>query len=285
VTGIGYGHGKLEQCQTAYTSKVDSGDPLTAPTCTVQKGGYFRIQGTTDNVAAVEGVYYYSADLTSEAVSTVTHDKWRLRYRTSVDTGGLGARVVLEFTDASTETIFGATLQYSETWKTVSGTITADKTLKYIRFYAYEESAVNTNGTYYVDYDFLLLHTGTFTFPVTIRSQLTLPTRYVDKVIPKRVGGITDELGSELAKIHLEGEMELGSGWGSPAGQFMMWISHESHSESWQWFSSTRANFKVTTRDLVFTEAEGKVSFVWDLVEYRETDAADETYLERFGLG
>jgi len=306
---ITWGHGDLEECDVAYTTRGDSADPLTTPTCTIPYPSVMRIQGTTDNVAAEEWCYYQSADLTSLAVSTSVYDKWLLRFRTSVSSLGLGAKLVVVDTDDVEETIYGSTPEYSTEWKVVSGTLaTLTEDLKYIRFYAIEDAVDNPNGTYYVDYDFLLLHKGTFTFPNCAEGfDFTPPPRYATIPIFGRVGDITQGGGSELAVVHCGCNLDVGSEtidgvtvskWMRPQGatpktdyvkaEVFYEIAHNTYREPWQWLTTGETQFKATMETPVFRHpvSGGKTRHVLDLTfrEHRAGCGSNEQYYERFGL-
>jgi len=306
---ITYGHGKLEDCQTAYTTRGDSADSLTNMSCTVQNDSWFKIKGDTNNLTALEWCYYQSADLTSEAKSTSVYDKWLLRYRTSVSSLGLGAKVVVVDTDDVPETIYGSTPQYSTEWKVVSGTFeTVTEDLKYIRFYAAEDAVDNPNGTYWVEYDFLLIHSGTFTFPNCAEGfDFSPPPRYAIIPIFGRVGDITQGGGSESAVVHCSCNLDIGtetygdetrSKWMRPQGiqnktdyvkaEVFYDIAHNSYREAWQWLTTGETQFKATMETPVFRHpvSGGKTSHILDLTfrEYRAGCASNEQYYERFGL-
>ena len=78
---ITYGHGYLFDCDTAYTTRVDSADPLTSPSLTVLNEDVFDIVGTCD-AAADEYCYYQSADLTSLGIQTSLYPDLIIRYKT-----------------------------------------------------------------------------------------------------------------------------------------------------------------------------------------------------------
>jgi len=175
----------------------------------------------------------------------------------------------------------------------VSGTLsTLTKDLKYIRFYAAEDLLDNPNGTYYVEYEFVLLHKGTFTFPnVGHGLEFTPPPRYAVIPIFGRVGDVTQGGGSESATVTCSCDLDIGD-WKRTNdyvdGEVFCDIAHNTSSEPWQWLDTGYEQFKATLENPVFRRSVSgnKAQHILDLLfrEYRLSDASNESYVERFGL-
>jgi len=204
--------------------------------------------------------------------------------------------------------LYGETPEYSTDWKVVSGDFLADKTVQWLFFYAAEDEVDNPNGTYYVDYDFLLLHKGTFTFPNCGEGfDFSPPPRYAIIPIFGRVGDVTQGGGSELAVVHCGCNLDVGSEtidgvtvskWMRPQGatpktdyvkaEVFYDIAHNTYREPWQWLDTGTEQFKATMETPVFRKpvSGGKTRHVLDLTfrEYRAGCGSNEQYYERFGL-
>lgn len=291
---ITHGHGYLNDCDasdptTFYSENRQNMDPAHATPSTLY-GDVLQIEAIFDD-GATEEIVYYEKDITN--ISTNTYSKYLLRYKTSASSAGAHAQVMLDFT-AGDQTILDDA--YSTTWKIATGDITSGKTVDKIRFYADDDG---TNGTFYVYYDFLLLHNGIFTLPnVAYDLEFRPPPRYASIPIPSRVGDITQNMGSESATVRMSCDLDIDNDtddWKRPQGtlspktdydngEVFKEIAHRSYTEPWQWLDTGTEQFKVTLEEPVFRRMG--TGHVLDLLfrEKRVSCGSNESYVERFGL-
>lgn len=196
------------------------------------------------------GAYSYpdEAGANNLGFSTTSYPSFLIRYKTSAVSDGAHAKVILVFNDATTQTILDNA--YSTVWKTFAGDITTGKTLDHIRLYA-ECDLDTANGTYYVYYDFVLVHRATFTFPFVAPGGVTLnlPKKLAQIQIPGRDGNILQNLGMASPRIKLEGNMDTNVAWGTLKGEYLYKILRGAigdYHDPWQWLTSDVGNFKVT---------------------------------------
>lgn len=226
-------------------------------------GDILQIELVCNNAATVEsGLYSYpdKAGVNDLDFSTTLWPSVLYRYKTSAGSAGVHAKVVAAFDtydNAKTvETNIGlgqAQLllddAYSTTWKTATATLTPGETLDHILLFA-ECDHDTPNATYYVYYDFVLVHKGTFEFPFVAPGGVTLqiPPKTVEIGIWGRDGGILQGGGIESPHIHLEGNMDTNAAWGTPSGAYLYQIirgAFGDYHDPWQWFTSSVINCKV----------------------------------------
>ena len=224
-------------------------------TPTISHDDILQIQlDTDDGTGTIEGGAYSFPDegganpLVDLDFSTTLYPSFLVRYKTSETELGAHAKVVLVFDDATTQTILDDA--YSTKWTTATGDIFTGKTLDHIRLYA--ECDLDTpNDTYYVYYDFVMIHKDTFEFPFVAPGGVTLhlPKKVAQLSIPGRDGDILQNLGMASPRIHLEGNMDTNVAWGTPKGEYLYRILRGAigdYHDPWQWFTSEVGNFKVT---------------------------------------
>lgn len=219
-------------------------------TPTILHGDIMQIELVCDDADTVEGgAYSYpDEDGNNLGFSSTTYPKILIRYKTSEPTAGAHAKVELVFSAGGPQVVLDDA--YSTKWKTVSVDITEAKTIDHIRLYA-ECDTDTPNGTYYVYYDFVLIHKGTFEFPFVAPGgvTLTLPKKLAQLEIPGRDGNILQNLGMASPRIRLEGNMDTNMAWGTPDGEYLYKILRGAigdYHDPWQWFTSGIGNFKVT---------------------------------------
>ena len=259
---ITYGHGYLTDCDDATGWGENLNNMLGADaTLTVQHKDIFQIQADFDDGAGTDEYCYYEKDITN--ISSNTYPKYLIRWKTSAGSAGAQAKVVLVFTAGTQEIELG----YNTTWAVASGDTTSGKTIDKVRFYADDELDVTPNGTYYVYYDFLLLHRGTFTFPfVDGRVFLKPSKKNVELDIPFRDTGILQQFGMKSPQILLEGTMNTNRNWGTPDGEYLYYILR--NPDPWQWFTNDLINCKVVVDNEGFSLGYDKnvaAQRVWSL--------------------
>lgn len=245
---------------------------------------YLKVEAVFDNGATNEYVYY-EKDISN--LSSDIYTRWLLRCKTSVSANGANIIASLVFTAGDPQTIVTDT--YSTEWTVLSGTVTSGKTIDKIRVFANDDG---TDGTFSVEFDFVLLHKGTFTFPnVGGGLEVSFPPRYAVIPVFGRVGDITQGGGSELATVRASCDLDIGN-WKRTGdvvdGEVVYDISHNTSTEPWQWLDTGYEQFKATLETpRIRRESDGnRTSHILDLTfrEYRLSDASNESYVERFGL-
>jgi len=244
-------------------------------TATYLHGDIQRIQLDCDNAATVESGFYSYPNkdgANNLGFSTTTYPKFLVRYKTSATSAGAAAKVVLAFNGyvaaQSVDTNIAAghaqeilPNSYSTTWTTATGDITASKTLDHILFFA-ECDATTPNATYYVYYDFVLVHKGTFTFPYWHGVYYDIFCKAPSLEVFGRDGDIEQRGGMKSPLITVEGMMDssdLGVRWkdapatssltvrgllGNRFYEIMRGMEGD-YREPWNWFTSDLVNCKV----------------------------------------
>ena len=275
MVSLTYGHGKLYDFESV-TGWTEHEDGNTASFAT--DGDVTTI---TVTVSAGNKTYYMDND-DNLGLSTSTYTKILGRYKTS-DTN-IKAEVVLEFSDAATQTVLAETS--STTWQTFSATITTAKTLDHIRLHA--DQATGT-----VEYDFVLVYQADFTFPSNQPEEMTFnpcPPRIAFLDVPGRSGDITQGLATHSSTVDMICDLDIGT-WtraSNPAdyikGEVFIDIAHNLKDEPWQWFDSEYEQFKATLTDCRFVRRGDRHLLYVTFTEYRLGSAAAEEWYDRFGL-
>ena len=297
IVTISYGHAFLDD----FTSYSASTWPKTLTSPAV---------GFTDSTTSVACINHYFlrlrgkfTEITDEKFyverniinrNTKDYPKYRIRYRTGDDS--VQGLLKFMFTVGQSPASQEVTLPSSTAWTVLSGTITSNKTVDKIQLWLDDNPNSQSDDRWHsVDVDFIMVYKGDFTIP-NFRYGYTFrpPARYASLVVPSRVGDVTQNLGSPSATVTFGCDLDelTEDEWKRDGdvvdGEVFLDILHNSSSEPWQWLDDDPRQFKVTLEDPRFEEVhEGtKVNHrfhgVWR--EYREGDAENETYLERFGL-
>ena len=256
---------------------------------TITNNDYLHISATFNNGAGVDEYCYYERDITNVAASTC--GRYLLRYRTSAAAAAAKAKAILVFSDASTQTILAA--GYSTSWNLASGTITVGKTVDKIQLYADDDGI---DGTFWVEYDFILIYTGTFTLPNTAYGMnIDLAPREAVIGIPSKDTDTTQNLGTQSIPIMIGCDLDQETddySWKRANDTFdgqVFWdIFHNRSSEPWQWFNDGTRQFKVSVHSRFSWSKIGNATgrrLDLELREYSLGNKAEETYLERFGIG
>jgi len=208
----------------------------------VVNGDIFELKGTC-NDGGNEEVYYYKT--INPVIKTSLYKKWLLRFKTS--TGGkLGVKVYVAWVGGGGETLYGEdAAEFSDTWKTVSGDLTAGKEIDTIYIYADDEPDETASGTYYVWIDFLFLCEGIFEFPYLHDVNVDFPECDVYIPIPGRRNPVTQYIGArEPVTITLSGKIDVGpsTAWrggsvADPLLKILYRIWQDTYTNPWQWLS------------------------------------------------
>jgi hypothetical protein len=291
---ITYVHGWLDDCSDA-TGWVQH-DVVLGAVLTVVNGDYFRLTGTPDSFGGEWT--YYEKDITN--IPTDTYHNLLVRWRTSVAAAGLQAKISVVYDDAtSTDT----TLGFSTNFTTTVIALPTGKTIDKIQLYADDNPDTVMAGTFWVEFDFVLICQGIFTWPfVSGGVELEGFNNLQYLKIPGKVGNATQYLGGEDSTIHVYGDIDttgvdaagvpqVNQGWHgrwtTKDGETFYTILHYGFYEPWEWFTSDVCNMKVTVDRMVIRQAksnENLLSYDLYLREYRLGSANVETNLERFGI-
>jgi hypothetical protein len=287
---ITFGHGFLSDCNklTGLTygdwTETDLGTLLSS---SVTYDDYFVMVRTA---GATEAYLSYpdegGADNLSLSSLVYTTIYWR--YQTS--NSNIKAKIVLVFSDATTQTVLDETSSLS--FITGSATITSGKTIDHIRLYA--NAAAGT-----IVYDFVLICKNIFTFPNTeFGTEFTPPPRNVDIEIPGRTTDITQNLGSPNAIFTASCNLDISNAtddWKRPQGtlspktdyvkgEVFLDLAHNTVTEPFQWLDTGKEQFKVTLDTLRFPEHSDSHTVDLTFKEYSRSSKSNESYVERFGL-
>jgi len=266
---ITYGHGKLFDFDTV-TGWTEQGI-IAAGSFAVDNGDAVKITKTAAN-------YYYIDNDDNLSLSTTIYTK--IYYRYKIGGGSIRAGIILEFSDASTQTILADAT--STTWVTGSATITTAKTLDHIRL-----EATNDVGDVY--YDFVLICKGAFTFPNAETIDVIPSSDLVRMAYPSRIGRAPQTMGADDTKILMTCDLDVGT-WTRTGdtieGQVFIDINHNgSKSEAWQWLTTGQGHaFKARLETPHFVYHGDKQLINLTFYEYRLGSADEETYKERFTI-
>ena len=251
---------------------VPEGAPTLTATLEVDSGDYFKL--TTTGGAGSK--YWELTPAASVLVGpTATYKKWKVRCKTN---GTIQYRVAATLTLSGDVDLVPAAS--STTFKVYEGTFDVDEGLSKLRIYIVGGHAANRN----VYYDFTLVCQNEFAFPnATVQFY---PPESRDAVLkpPGRGGHIRQDLGSEMAEVHITADLDQGS-WGTPVAAVIDQISHEQSTDLWQWFT-TQLGRKFKARFIGKPEIsiiDGKKSLDLWLTEYKLAPTSAENYAERFG--
>ena len=276
---ITYGHGAFTDCDDGSIWTFSQGYNISGTSKTIEHNDILKLGATFDDSGNEFAVWDY--DITN--ISSDTYSKIIVRWKTSVSSNGGGARVQLQFSDATTQYIVGETNpEFSTTWKVTTATITSGKTIDKIRVWIDDYPDSVASGTDYVYIDFIMICKGIFTFPQCDEVSMDLTNVYADLTAPTRVGDITQYLAMNSPIIRLTGKIDVDtSNWGSPYGEYLYYIWREACSDPWQWFTSDLINCKVTPRTFHISQnSDSKALRVWscELRKYDKSSGAETTW-------
>lgn len=236
---------------------------------TVDIGDVFNLSATADD-AGDEHVYYRK-DISPNVDGNI-YSNFLIRWKTSVGSNGFGAKVIVEYDDASWEALIGGTNpEFSTTWKVTAGEMTSHKTIDAIKIFADDYPNSFNGGVGNVYYDFIMFYDGIFTFPHVAPGgiQLAFPNRHVHLGVPGRGSPITQYIGAnEPITITLRGDMKNSETWGSANykyGEYLLKVWRNQFDAPFHWFTSDRINCKVTAGQPVLRQTgENSSQCVYD---------------------
>jgi hypothetical protein len=286
---ITYGHGYLNDFTTLSGTGYEWTETQDGSTGTFELylDDYLHL-----NVSAAVGnkIYYVTLD-DAIGASTSTYTTIYVRYRTGTS---IKAKVIAVFSDASTQTVLNDTT--STTYQVAKVTLTAGKTLNYIRLYA-------NGATGNVFYDYVLVCKGTYILPNL--TALTPSTMLNDAniPIPGRAGTETQGLGMGDYEATLTCDLDVeptALTWKRPQTTTpktdynnidVLEEIHVKHAdpvlnEPWQWITVDEKQFKarITRLNPDYNGDNNTVSFV--VREVRVSGALEDSHesiTERYG--
>lgn len=248
---------------------------------TVLYGDVFQLMGKPDS--ADDESVFYQYDFTD--IPADTYNFIVFRWKTSVASGGMGARVSLYFDDATEQFILGESApQYDIAWHVTTGTPTPGKTISTVRLWLDDYPDTVGAGTFYAYFEFLLISKN-FTFQNFKTLEPHFQKVYAHLHPPGREGEISQYLGSLSPTIKITGDMMSGESWGSPMGEVMYKLFHPDQgaytTEPWQYFTSDLINCKVAPLDFYPSQeadSEG-MQLKWNLIlKLHSLGALDDVY-------
>ena len=250
-------------------------------TMTVVDSEYFKIDLTA--VLGDASVYWeYPDSVGADDIGIDSTIYQLVLYRYKCSNPNVKAKIEEVWSGGAVKTILPETNATTFTYGTIIIDGTVGQDVDHIRLYA-------TNAIGNVYYDFVVLCEGTFTFP-TADVELYLPQPTIANIgIPGRDGQILQNLGSELARVHITADMTPATTaeWGTPKGQRIYQICHHQSNDLWQWweFPKHGVKFKAcieSSPEISVTDTKMLLD-LW-LKEYKLGDACNsENYSERFG--
>lgn len=232
----------------------------------------------------VFGADSYTSSGDNLGLVTNTYTKIRWRFRT---TSNAKAKIILEFSDASTQTVLAETA--ASTFSVGTATITAAKTLDHIHLYC-------CDGTGDVYYDYVQIYKGDFTFPNVVNLIFTPSSRNLNLDIPMRVPSETQNLGADPASIELMCDIDLqqynvtdnptGVKWTRTgdveAGDVFLDVAHnQSVLGPWQYLAWGDKGCRVTLDEPQFNYGrDGMLRLLFH--EFSDTNKANEYYYQRW---
>jgi len=278
---VTFGHGF---CQDAWANLTDD-YTLTTVTATA---GVTAGQNLYITEASWAGVSPYVQNDDDISASTTTYPSIMIRYKTS---GSSSLTLTAIFNDAATQAVL--TAQTSSTWKTVTVTLTASKILDHLKI-----ALATGNGSVYVD--FILVFTGTLSFPQYAALNWIMENRYSNTEIPSRAARRKAWIGAKEIGVTISGDIDSTNStyWKRPlgttgaktdtfAGQVLEDIFHNAYDEPFQWLTTDRGAFKAVMDNLAITENNSQdylYSYVVVFSEYRMEKAQNDTLAERLKL-
>lgn len=240
-------------------------------------GDIATITGTCDNVADEYVIYEYpdSAGADNLGLSTDSYPTVKVRWKTSVASAGLQAKLWVIYSDASEDQY---TLGYSTAWKVTTVTLDASKTLDHIRLVADDNPDSTNSGTFYVYFDWVIVCIGNFTFPHVAPGGVTVDyqMKQAQIEISGREGDILQRLGMKSPTITVKGDVLQGETWeGSSNDPHFNFVLTAMTLDTWGWFECDYPRIKCQVMYKNFRYGmetrDDKAVMIWqlDLVLYK----------------
>jgi len=253
-------------------------------TWTLTAGGSTVTQSVTINMGSVTlalTVFVgdaYTSSGTNLGLSTTLYKKIRFRYKT---TSNSTAKIILEFSDAATQTVLAETA--AAIWTTTTVSLTAAKTLDHIHLYC-------CDGTGTVQYDWIEIYAADFTFPNVTDIRFVPSSRNITLGIPSGMVLGHQNLGADPASIEIDCDLDMETAtydWtragDSDKGEVFLDILHnQSVDAPWQWLTWGNKGMQFVIDDVRFDEMRGTCTVSGH--EYSDSNKATESYSERWNL-
>jgi hypothetical protein len=277
---ISYGHTWLDDCtEDSVGDWASVEDGQTLEDFVVLKDDVFDAEASA-SIGNKKG--YWDTNVSNLESTAYAKFRWRVK----CSNASIKVGITLVFDDATVQDILADV--NTTVWKAGSGNIIAGKTIIHVRFWV--DAAI---GHVYID--FMMVYKGDFNFPNTGRGISFMGQgRFARPAPPGASGAETENLGSELAEIIAECDLDLGT-WTRAGdvvpGQVFFDIMHNSKTEDFQWLDTGElaAQFKCTLeKHDLHNEVQGNNDtrhlVQLTIYEYRRGPANDETEVERWGL-
>ena len=240
------------------------------------------------DITDTDGSLTYMYNATALSLSTTVYPYIRFRYACS--NADVKARVVVQFSDTSIQTVMADTNNYGSI-SVVKAALTPSKTVNNIIFYA--DSAVGD-----VYFDFAEIYGGDYIFPNCVT--LNPPERTLKDASlfpPGSVGDVTQALGEGNAKVGMTFDLDIsptGLDWMRPQTSpsktdydqtdiFEELMQSNASNQLWHWLDYGQGAMKarLTYKKPMLQGTAWTMDTTW--AEYMLGSKSSETYVSRFG--
>ena len=212
-----------------------------------------------------------------------TYPRIRFRYKT---TGNATAKVMIEDNNTDQQIIMAETA--SSTWSVVDAAITLTHNIDHIFLYCCDDT-----GT--VQYDWVMIYAGNFTFPNVLDIRVDPTSRNVNLGIPSGMVLGTQNLGADPATIELDCDLDIETAsydWTRASDtlkdEVFLDILQGQSSYPFQWLSwghttdDLDRGVRVAMDSAPLRNRDNILTL--HLLEYSESDKSTETYKERWNI-
>lgn len=268
---VSYGHGQLYEFYNVdgFSESGDTGN------------GSFSSDGDVVSLVYTGSSDYFIDNDSPLGLYSSTYTTITGRYKTSNNSVKAEVVVTYQGGSPSNQTVLAETS--STTWKHFSDTLDTG-VIDTVRLHANGAS-----GT--VDYDFILIHQGYFTFPSNQPTQVDFypcPPKMTNIDVWGRSGDVTQGGATRSGYMTMTCDLDIGD-WtrtgDSLNGDVFIDIAHNSKDEAWQWLEVAGYKFKANLDSPRFSFRGDKHLAYLTWREYRTKSADSETWYDRYGIG
>jgi hypothetical protein len=293
---ISYGIGYQDDFSDLPPNAASSADPLDSLIQQIRYNDWMQLYGVPNHPVHDEWQSRYSQ--CAGSVGSTLYNKWRCRLKTEASNPGLGAAVIIQYTDGAFETLVPIGTFTDNFFKVFSGNLAqTGKVVGHIFYYIDDYPNSVAAGGSSVYYDFFMLYKGDFKLPnVAFGAEFSPPPRYAKKAAPSRITDVIQGMGGESATFNCTCDLDIDSGVAGDEGnwkrltdvrkaQVIHEISHElSTTVDFVWLNTGEEQFKAIMERPIFHRYGNRRELSLMFTEYSRCNASHYNYLERFGL-